>query len=188
MVAHCPAKRDDGGGGITRLIVPALLLGLGLLTLITIVVNSARRTEEPPNPFARAANPAAAAGTVTAATGAPEGASPTATQAMAGTLDMALPPIELGPPDPRAAGRVQNFSCDTARSPARKLVCTHWALATIDYNLALAYRQALESAGDPRGLRREQRAWLDLLDRHNAPQAVVRHYQRLLYQLSTPRA
>ncbi len=69
-----------------------------------------------------------------------------------------------GTPDPRAATRVQSFSCDGALTASRLLMCTRWDLATADYNLALSYKNALVHARNPRALRRARALWLQQLD------------------------
>ncbi len=71
---------------------------------------------------------------------------------------------DSGVPDPRAATRVQSFSCDGALSASRSLVCTRWDLATADYNLSLSYKTALMHARNPRALRRARAVWLQQLD------------------------
>lgn len=67
-------------------------------------------------------------------------------------------------PDPRAATRIQSFSCDGPLTPSRALMCTRWDLATADYNLSLAYKNALAHARNPRALRRARALWLKQLD------------------------
>jgi hypothetical protein len=85
---------------------------------------------------------------------------------------------DSGVPDPRAATRVQSFSCDGSLSASRSLVCTRWDLATADYNLSLSYKTALMHARNPRALRRARAAWLQQLDalRGDAKQ-ILRHIE-----------
>lgn len=83
-----------------------------------------------------------------------------------------------------AATRVETFSCEGRLSAARSVICTHWDLATVDYNLALVYRHALSSARDPGALRAEQGRWLARLDSIDAtPETVMEHYRARLDQL-----
>lgn len=93
--------------------------------------------------------------------------------------DMALPPApDPALPDFRAATRVQSFRCDTALSPSRALVCTHWDLATADYNLGLSYQSALARSRDPRSLRRAHLLWLRQLDRLGGDvDKILRHIE-----------
>lgn len=83
-----------------------------------------------------------------------------------------------------AASRVETFSCDGRLSAARSVICTHWELATADYNLALVYRHALSTARDPSALRAQQDRWLARLDSVDAtPESVMEHYRARLDQL-----
>lgn len=85
-----------------------------------------------------------------------------------------------------AATRVLSFSCDGTLSPARSAICSHWDLATVDYNLALVYRHALGTAHNRAALRADQDRWLAELDRLDAkPDAVLDHYRRRIDQLQS---
>lgn len=89
-----------------------------------------------------------------------------------------------------AATRVETFSCEGRLSAARSVICTHWDLATADYNLALVYRHALGTARDPAALRAEQDRWLSRLDSLDAtPESVMAHYRARLDELqaTTPK-
>ncbi|OQW46166.1 MAG: hypothetical protein A4S16_11635 [Proteobacteria bacterium SG_bin6] len=169
------------------LLVPALLLAASVVGVAALIVQ-AQRPSESTSPFAPSpGNGFAALDTGHGAVDAPSsGAAPVAS----GGIDAIVVPAGLlGPADPRAARKVQNFSCDSATaSPARQLVCNHWELATVDYNLALAYRHALAAVPNPAALRREQRGWLQALDRQREATRILQHYQARLERLSKPAA
>lgn len=82
-------------------------------------------------------------------------------------------PIGQEIPDKRAASRVQSFSCDGDTTIGRMLICTHWSLATTDYNMALLYNDALSRAPDPRSLARARRKWLARLDKQGVDAASI---------------
>lgn len=83
-----------------------------------------------------------------------------------------------------ASKRVETFSCAGKLSPARQAICTNWDLATVDYNLALVYRQALAQAPDRAALRAEQSRWLEQLDALDPkPEVVLDHYRAQLERL-----
>ncbi|MBY0518825.1 MAG: hypothetical protein K2P79_00170 [Sphingomonas sp.] len=83
-----------------------------------------------------------------------------------------------------AATRVETFSCSGRLSAARSVICSHWELATADYNLALVYRHALGKVRDPATLRAQQDRWLSRLDSLDAtPESVMAHYRERLEQL-----
>lgn len=83
-----------------------------------------------------------------------------------------------------ASARVETFSCSGQLSMARSAICTNWDLATVDYNLALVYRQALAKAPNPAALRAEHERWLAGLDQLEAtPDAVLAHYRAELEKL-----
>ena len=68
-----------------------------------------------------------------------------------------------------AAARAASFDCAKAASPREKTVCADSALSKADEQMAAAYRDALAATLDPFALRRDQRAWLTLLDSPNDP-------------------
>jgi hypothetical protein len=82
-------------------------------------------------------------------------------------------------PDPRAASRVQTFSCSGTLSASRSLICTNWDLATTDYNLALTYNAVLARSRHPDALRRAHDAFLAGLDTVGNDAARLREYYRL---------
>jgi len=82
-------------------------------------------------------------------------------------------------PDPRAASRVQTFSCSGALSASRSLICTNWDLATTDYNLALTYNAVLARSRHPDALRRAHEAFLAGLDTVGNDANKLREYYRL---------
>jgi hypothetical protein len=87
-------------------------------------------------------------------------------------------------PDPQAATRVQTFSCDGKTSPARALICTDWTLATVDYNLSLAYTQALSHSRQPKAIRKAQAAWQARIDTLGPDsKAVLEAYQQRYAEL-----
>lgn len=81
-------------------------------------------------------------------------------------------------PDPRAASRVQTFSCSGSLSPSRSLICTNWDLATTDYNLALTYNAMLARSHRPDALRRAHDAFLAGLDAVGNDANKLREYYR----------
>jgi len=89
----------------------------------------------------------------------------------------ALP--DPGLPDPRAASRVQTFSCSGSLSASRSLICTNWDLATTDYNLALTYSAVLARSHRPDALRRAHDAFLRGLDTVGNDAGKLREYYRL---------
>lgn len=194
MVPHCPEKQGGGSARVLRLLIPALLLAASVVGLAYLLVSRHQPVEEVASPFApEADNSIAATDTeqlpVAASSGATAPAAATAPSAAGGIGGIAIPAGLFGPADPRAAQRVQSFSCASATaSPARQLVCNHWELATVDYNLALAYRRALATVANPAALRREQRGWLQALDRQREATRILQHYQARLERLSKPAA
>jgi hypothetical protein len=93
-------------------------------------------------------------------------------------VDNAPPQVADDAPDPQAGTRVQTFSCAGALSASRATICTHWELATADYNLSLLYNNML--AHSPRGaeLRRDHSAFLKALDRLNDnPERILALYR-----------
>lgn len=182
MVPHCPEKQEVSGARVLRLLIPLLVLATILVAVTVATVSMMSPAAEPANPFAAAAdNGFAAADTSQAETETARGDA--ASGATGGGI--AIPAGLFGPADPRAATRVQTFSCDSAAiSPARRLVCNHWELATVDYNLALAYRRALANVANPSAVRREQRVWLQTLDRQRDATRIFQHYRTRLDRLS----
>lgn len=181
-VVDCPSRKPAAKvslGKLLALFVPAALLGALLLTLGMALMG--RRAMPSDSAFAprTPSHPGALVSS---------GRAPEASSIEAGSGADLSGMVRLSAPDPAAGRRVQSFRCDDPASPARRLVCTHWELATIDYNLALSYRQALTDAANPRALRREQRAWLGTLDKLRKPGEVVRHYEDRLKRLSAPPA
>jgi hypothetical protein len=81
-------------------------------------------------------------------------------------------------PDPRAASRVQTFSCSGSLSASRSLICTNWDLATTDYNLALTYNAVLARSRHPDMLRRAHDSFLDGLDTLGTDATRLRAYYR----------
>lgn len=89
------------------------------------------------------------------------------------------------PADPRAGALVQSFSCAERLSASRSWVCTHWSLATEDYNLSLQYRSTLAGTRNPEALRRARAAWLAKLDTLGANSAAIsQSYRQWRAQLS----
>ena len=85
---------------------------------------------------------------------------------------------DSGLPDPRAASRVQTFSCSGSLSASRSLICTNWDLATTDYNLALTYNATLTRSRHPDALRRAHDAFLEGLDTIGTDADKLRDYYR----------
>lgn len=81
-------------------------------------------------------------------------------------------------PDPRAASRVQTFSCSGSLSASRSLICTNWDLATTDYNLALTYNATLARSRHPEALRRAHDSFLEGLDSLGTDADKLRAYYR----------
>lgn len=173
-----------------KLLLPAMLIGGAVVGLGAIVRSGLRPSETSDSPFAPVAARDGDADAPNAAFTVRIPATPATGDAVQGAGGITVPAqiVTLGAPDERAATRVQNFSCDTASSIARQLVCTHWELATVDYNLSLAYRRALGAAPNPDALRREQRGWLQSLDKQRDPGGVLRHYQQRLQRLAGVKA
>ncbi|MBA4048757.1 MAG: hypothetical protein C0476_09480 [Sphingomonas sp.] len=100
-----------------------------------------------------------------------------------GKQDVAESPSAV-PVDWGASKRVETFSCNGQLSAARAAICSNWDLATVDYNLALVYRQALASASNPAAVRAAQRRWLAELEQLDAtPDVVLAHYRTQLEKL-----
>jgi hypothetical protein len=84
----------------------------------------------------------------------------------------------IGPADPQASTRVQTFSCGGALSASRASICTHWELATADYNLSLLYNSALAHSPRAPELRRDHASFLKALDQLNGnPERILALYQ-----------
>jgi hypothetical protein len=81
-------------------------------------------------------------------------------------------------PDPRAASRVQTFSCSGSLTASRSLICTNWDLATTDYNAALTYNIVLARSPHPDALRRAHDAFLAGLDKLGTDTMKLRAYYR----------
>jgi len=91
----------------------------------------------------------------------------------------AQPQADPGMPDPRAAARVQTFSCSGSLTASRSLICTNWDLATTDYNLALTYSSVLAHSRHPDALRRAHDQWLAGLDTlGNDVEKLREYYQK----------
>ncbi len=86
--------------------------------------------------------------------------------------------MDSGVPDPRAATRVQTFSCSGSLTASRSLICTNWDLATTDYNVALTYSSALARSHRPDALRRAHDQWLAGLDTLGNDVEKLREYYR----------
>ena len=100
----------------------------------------------------------------------------------------ALPSQPTGP-DPRAAARVQSFSCAGPVSPSRMLICTNWDLATADYNLSIAYQAAVKDSRTPEVLRRSQALWLAKVDKLGAnTDELLEAYQQRYAEFDGPTA
>jgi hypothetical protein len=93
-------------------------------------------------------------------------------------MPVAAMPTDSSLPDPRAASRVQTFSCSGSLSASRALICTNWDLATTDYNLALTYNTALVRSRHPDALRRAHDAFLTGLDTIGTDADKLRAYYR----------
>lgn len=87
--------------------------------------------------------------------------------------------------DPRAAQLVQSFSCSGKLAASRSWICSHWSLATQDYNLSLQYRSALIRSSNPRALEKARAAWLGKLNAlgANTP-AIMKSYRQWSETLS----
>ena len=89
-------------------------------------------------------------------------------------------------PDPQASSRVQMFSCSGALSASRAAICTHWDLATADYNVSLLYNTALAHSARPAGLRRDHAMFVKALDRLNGdPERILAEYRDWQARLAT---
>ena len=98
-------------------------------------------------------------------------------------------PVRPSGPDPRAATRVQSFSCAGPMSPSRMLICTNWNLATADYNLSIAYQAAVKDSRTPEALRRSQVLWLAKVDKLGAnTDALLEAYQQRYAEFDGPTA
>lgn len=94
-------------------------------------------------------------------------------------LDSGAIPMNVDTPDPRAATRVQSFSCDGRMSASRALICTRWPLAIADYNISLLYKDALGRSANPAALARARRAWLARLDKQGVDaDAILALYEQ----------
>lgn len=177
---RCPLKASRGGA------VRGILVGIGGLGLIGVVVvvggawllapGSKQRATGQDHAEATPGSPRAAAlelsGNVRHWTGGlfAGGGSPSEAPVPA-AFDPALP-------DPRAASRVQTFSCTGSLSASRSLICTNWDLATTDYNLALTYNAVLTRSRHPDVLRRAHEAFLAGLDTVGSDADKLRDYYR----------
>jgi hypothetical protein len=106
-------------------------------------------------------------------------------------VDNAPPEPAIGAPDPQASTRVQTFSCGGALSASRASICTHWELATADYNLSLLYNSALAHSAHAPELRRDHASFLKALDQLDGnPERILALYQAWQARLAAalPRA
>jgi hypothetical protein len=91
--------------------------------------------------------------------------------------DNAPPQVANDASDPQASTRVQTFSCAGALSASRATICTHWELATADYNLSLLYNNVLAHSPRTAELRRDHSVFLKALDRLNGnPKRILALY------------
>jgi hypothetical protein len=79
-------------------------------------------------------------------------------------IDVASTEAAVEAADSRAARLVQSFPCEGSLPASRVAICTHWSLATSDYNLSLQYKSALRRSKKPQALRQAHSAWLARLD------------------------
>ena len=91
----------------------------------------------------------------------------------------AAPQAPVESADPRAGSVVQSFSCMGELTASRAWICTHWSVATMDYNLSLQYRSALTRSHNPHGLREADVSWLGEVDRlGDDPAAILKLYRQ----------
>jgi hypothetical protein len=179
--ADCPLKASHARASATVLLA---LLAMALIVAVAVALSSW---------LMRGRSPASDAGSTAAtaveqaratdldrggATVLPSGAadrrtSPDGRATPAGDATAAGPETSEAP-DPRAAMRVQSFSCEGGLTASRLWICTHWSLATMDYNLALQYKAALRRSKAPQALRKAHADWLIRLDKLDGNAAGLR--------------
>lgn len=106
-----------------------------------------------------------------------------------------------GPPSPDAPGPpaagpafaeapdARADDCAELASPADRLVCASPNLVEADLRLRRLYRQALDDAADPEGLRDDQRRWdrdRDRVAQLAGPQGLAQLYDERIQELSGP--
>ena len=189
--AECPLlTKSAASGGVSTVGI----LALGSVALCAVIFGWRAGAPAPatPSPTPSATESASAMAVTTG--GIPAEAKKTGWMARAAALFVPpkhdeqqgdpTPDVLPSGPDPQAAARVQTFSCATSKSPARALICTDWTLATVDYNLSLAYNQALTHSSKPKALRRAQAAWQAKVDKLGPDsKAVLDAYQQRYAEL-----
>lgn len=179
---HCPLKAEAPSG--TTLVMK---IGLAGLLVVFVIVLGMWMFATPAQRSVAVANARQATGKTDPI---PSAAAPAAAQTQGSSSDwlsrlfVARPRAEAqvtaghdDQPDAAAATRVQNFACNGDLPASRAIICTHWDLATTDYNLSLVYRQALARTARPDALRRAHARWLAELDRLGADaKAIARSY------------
>ncbi len=178
---RCPLKASRGGG------VRGLLVGIGGLGLVGAFVIVGGAWLLSPGTKARAAGDEHAVATTDGPRGATLDISGKVRDWGGGLFgggsgasrdDNQVAAADPTLPDPRAASRVQTFSCSGSLSASRSLICTNWDLATTDYNLALTYNAMLARSRHPEALRRAHDAFLEGLDSLGTDADKLRAYYR----------
>jgi uncharacterized protein YecT (DUF1311 family) len=158
-----PATLAPGGGMAKTLVIGALLIAVAVLGAMLFMRGGEEKAglAEAPAPTVVSANPDAAA--------TPAAADEASASSMTPTTDAPLPaaaaPTETAAPvaEPAPAPRAKippTFNCDKAGTNAEKLICSSDELASLDREMARAYRQLSSVAVKRRELlQTEQSRW-----------------------------
>lgn len=186
----CPLKATPDRASPVK-VAGALAGGAAVIAVVLFLASGAtQQPKHPPKPTATLSSQSA---TATASDTVPGSANAgsvgwldwlfKAKQSVVIASDAGLPTDDA--PDPRAASRVQSFSCEGRSSRGRALICTHWSLAITDYNVALLYQEALSRSANPRALARARRAWIARIDKHGTDTDTIQSlYEEWRAQLS----
>jgi len=148
-----PASSAPAGGMAKTLVIGALLIAVAVLGAMLFMRGGEEKAglAEAPAPTVVSANPDAATTSAAAGETAAPTPLPTATAPVAETAPEAAPPRAKIPP---------TFNCDKAGTNAEKLICSSDELASLDREMARAYRQLSSVAVKRRELlQTEQSRW-----------------------------
>ncbi|WP_428685337.1 TIR domain-containing protein [Sphingopyxis sp.] len=163
--ASGPATPAPGGGMVKTLVIGALLIAVAVLGAMLFMRGGDEKAAlaEAPTQTAVSANPDAAT-TPAVASEAPTSSMTPATAtplpAAAASTETAPPVAEGAPAAPPRAKIPPTFNCDKAGTHAEKLICSSDELASLDREMARAYRQLSGVAVKRRELlQTEQSRW-----------------------------
>lgn len=91
-------------------------------------------------------------------------------------------PIQA-PTDNKAISERTSSNCNSTQTAVERMICGNEQLATLDKDLASAYRQGLRSSSDPDALKHTQRTWLSNRNRCRDAACLRASYQDRIAEL-----